>query len=66
MKTWNLENSCFNKFKCGDKVKTRGDMGEFNLVIVKIYNDFYAACKGYGKIRHFNMNVLEKESNDSK
>lgn len=57
--TWSLANSCKGKFKPGDLVKTRGDMGGFILVVEKVHNDHYAACRGYGKVRHFNMNVLE-------
>jgi len=47
------------KFKVGDKVKTKGDLGGFILTITKIYNDHYCAAKGYGKERHFNMQYLE-------
>ena len=46
-------------FKVGDKVKTRGDMGGFKMVITSISNDHYCTCKGYGKQRHFNMCFLE-------
>ncbi len=46
-------------FKVGDKVKTRCDIGEFQLTIVEIHNDHYCTCKGYGKLRHFNMCFLE-------
>jgi hypothetical protein len=46
-------------FKVGDKVRTRGDMGGFKLVITKIHNDHYCTAKGYGKERHFNMGFLE-------
>lgn len=57
---WSLSSNCGSKFEEGDKVKTREDMGGFNLVIITIHNDYYALCRGYGKDRHFNMNVLEK------
>lgn len=46
-------------FKVGDKVKLRGDMGDFKLTITAIHNDHYCAAKGYGKVRHFNMGFLE-------
>lgn len=46
-------------FKVGDKVKTRGDIGGFKLTIVEIHNDHYCTCKGYGKLRHFNVSFLE-------
>lgn len=46
-------------FKVGDKVKTRSDIGGFKLTIVEIHNDHYCACRGYGKLRHFNMCYLE-------
>ena len=46
-------------FKVGDKVKTRSDMGSLNFEIVAIHNDHYCTCKGYGKLRHFNMGYLE-------
>ena len=46
-------------FKVGDKVKTRGDIGGFKLTIIEIHNDHYCTCKGYGKLRHFNMCYLE-------
>jgi len=55
---WNLGNEV-EHFKVGDKVKTRGDMGDFNLTITAIHNDHYCTCKGYCKSRHFNMNVLQ-------
>lgn len=55
---WSLSNEV-NNFKVGDKVKTRSDIGSFNLVITKIHNSHYCSCKGYGKERHFNMNVLQ-------
>ena len=48
-----------DSFKVGDKVKTRGDMGSLNFEIVAIHNDHYCTCKGYGKLRHFNMGYLE-------
>lgn len=56
---WSLSNPVTG-FRVGDKVRTRGDMGGFNLVITKIHNAHYCKAKGYGKERHFNMNVLEK------
>jgi len=46
-------------FKVGDKVRTRGDIGGFKLVITKIHNDHYCTAKGYGKERHFNVSFLE-------
>ena len=46
-------------FSVGDKVKTRGDIGSFNLIIVKIHNEHYCSVKGYGKVRHMNMAFLE-------
>jgi hypothetical protein len=48
-------------FKVGDKVRTRGDMGGFKLVITKIHNDHYCTAKGYGKERHFNIGFLEHD-----
>lgn len=48
-----------DSFKVGDKVKTRSDMGSLNFEIVAIHNDHYCTCKGYGKLRHFNMGYLE-------
>jgi hypothetical protein len=48
-----------DSFKVGDKVKTRSDMGSLNFEIVAIHNDQYCTCKGYGKLRHFNMGYLE-------
>jgi len=65
---WSLENSCEGKFKVGDKVKTRGDIGGFELKIVEIHNSHYCKCKnkyGLGKKRHFNMNCLEKANANS-
>lgn len=56
---WDLSMDCTAKFKAGDRVKTRGDFGGFNLVVVKVHNSHFATCRGYGKDRHFNMNVLE-------
>ena len=56
---WSLGNEV-DKFNVGEKVKTRSDMGNFNLIITKIHNNHYCECKGYGKKRHFNMNCLEK------
>ena len=58
---WSLANPCRDKFKVGQKVRTRGDMGRFNLEIVKIHNLHYCECKTwkFGKKRHFNMNCLE-------
>ena len=47
------------KLQVGDKVKTRMDLGGFNLVVTKIHNEYYAECCGYGKIRHINMDCLE-------
>lgn len=55
----NLFETC-NGFRAGDKVRTRGDMGSFNLTVVKVHNHHYATCRGYGKDRHLNMNILEK------
>jgi hypothetical protein len=46
-------------FQVGDKVKTRSDMGSLNFEIVAIHNNHYCTCKGYGKLRHFNMGYLE-------
>ena len=46
-------------FQVGDKVKTRGDIGGFKLTIVEIHNEHYCTCKGYGKMRKFNMGYLE-------
>ena len=48
-----------HKFKVGQKVKTRGDIGGFNLVIIKIYNDHYCLVNGYGKDRNMNMAFIE-------
>jgi len=58
---WSLGNSCENKFNVGQIVKTRGDMGNFYLRIIRIYNDHYCQCRRlpWGKKRHFNMNCLE-------
>jgi len=58
---WSLLNSCKNKFHVGQRVKTRGDMGSFNLKITNVRNDYYCTCKTWilGKKRHFNMNCLE-------
>lgn len=56
---WDLVMSCKGKFKRGDKVRTRGDFGSFNLIIVTVHNEHFATCRGYGKDRHLNMNVLE-------
>ena len=59
---WSLVNSCKNKFKVGQKVKTRGDMGGYLLWITKIHNNHYCECRRFrfwGKKRHFNMNCLE-------
>lgn len=53
------------EFKEGQKVKTRGDIGEFNLVITKIYNNNYCAVKGYNKERHMNMAFLEPRNDMS-
>ena len=47
------------EFQVGEKVKTRGDIGSFNLVIVKIHNEHYCTVKGYGKERHMNMAFIE-------
>ena len=64
---WSLENNCGWKFRVGQRVVTRGDMGSFNLVITKIHNEYYAECRDVllfgilGKRRHINMNCLEKE-----
>lgn len=46
-------------FKVEDKVRTRGDMGGFKLVITVIHNDHYCTAKGYGKERPFNVSFLE-------
>lgn len=46
-------------FEVGAKVKTMGDMGGFILTIVEIHNEYYCTCKGYGKLRHFNIKYLE-------
>jgi len=62
---WSLSNSCESKFKIGQKVKTRSDMGGYKLIITKIYNHHYAECRDIlffgilGKRRHFNINCLE-------
>ena len=57
---WSLDNTCEN-FRVGDQVRTRGDMGRFNLIITKIHNDYYCECKTwmFGKKRHFNMNCFK-------
>lgn len=55
---WDLGNER-EDFKVGDKVVTRGDMGSFNLKITAIHNKYYCTCKGYGKSRHLNLNVLQ-------
>ena len=47
------------KFKVGDKVKTRGDMGGFNLTVIEVHNNHYCTVRGYGKDRHMNMGYLE-------
>lgn len=62
---WSLSNSCKNKFVVGQKVQTRGDMGQFRLTISRIHNDHYCSCRlrFFGKERHFNMNCLEVISN---
>ncbi len=63
--SWSLNNSCKYKFKVGQQVKTRSDIGGYNLVVTKIHNAFYAECRDklplgiLGKRRHFNMNCLE-------
>lgn len=46
-------------FHEGQKVKTRGDIGGFNLVIVKIHNEDFCTVRGYGKDRHMNMAFIE-------
>lgn len=46
-------------FKEGQKVRTRGDIGSFNLTIVKIHNDHYCTVRGYGKDRHMNLAFIE-------
>ena len=48
-----------HRFKVGQKVKTRGDIGDFNLVITRIFNDHFCTVKGYGKDRHMNMAFIE-------
>lgn len=58
-KEWSLKNENDGRLSIGDKVRTRGDMGGFNLTVVEIYNNHFCCCKGYGKLRHFNMNTLE-------
>jgi len=55
---WDLGNER-EDFQVGDKVVTRSDMGSFNLTITAIHNKHYCTCKGYGKSRHFNLNVLQ-------
>ena len=65
MMTWSLSTER-NDFFVGQKVRTRGDMGRFNLTIVKIHNRHFCACKGYGKIRHLNMNCLEPINKEPK
>jgi hypothetical protein len=64
---WSLTNPVII-FKENEKVKTRGDFGHFNLKIIKIHNTHYCKCRQllfnfipFGKLRHFNMNVLEKQ-----
>ncbi len=59
--SWDLQNSCKAKFKVGDEVETRGDMGNFKMKIIQIHNDHYCRCRTWvwGKDRHFNMNCLE-------
>ncbi len=59
MKCIPMDRTDNSTLKVGDKVKTRGDLGGFNLVIVEIHNEYYATCRGYGKLRHFNMDCLE-------
>ena len=59
---WSLGNNCSGKFKVGQRVKTRGDMGSYVLFVRKLYNGWYCGCsvrKHIGRIRHFNMNCLE-------
>ena len=50
-------------FKVGDKVRTRGDMGNFKMIIKAIHNDYYCTCidnKLFNKKeRHFNMGYLD-------
>jgi len=47
------------KFKEGQRVKTRGDIGDLNFTIEKIHNKHYCTVKGYGKLRHMNMAFIE-------
>ena len=47
------------EFREGQKVRTRHDIGGFNLTIIKIHNKHYCSVKGYNKERHMNMAFLE-------
>lgn len=50
----------------GQKIKTRGDIGSFNGVIVKIHNENFCTIFSHGKNRHMNMAFIEPraESNN--
>ena len=60
--TWSLANSCEGRFEVGQRVRTRGDMGSFEVTIVIIHNSHFCKARTwrFGKLRHFNMNVLEE------
>ena len=57
---WCLCNDNNGRLEEGDRVKMRGDMGGFILTIEKIHNEVYCTARGYNKLRHINMNCLEK------
>jgi hypothetical protein len=48
----------------GQKIKTRGDIGSFNGVIVQIHNEAYCTIRSYGKRRHMNMAFIEPRAKD--
>lgn len=43
----------------GQKIKTRGDIGSYTGVIVKIHNESYCTVFSHGKHRHMNMAFIE-------
>jgi hypothetical protein len=52
------------KLEVGDKVKTRGDMGSFKMIVTQIHNGHYCECRQlilgipFGKERHFCIEYL--------
>lgn len=57
---WSLSHSCKGKFEVGQKVRTRGDMGNIKMEIVKIHNEHFCECRThkFGRLQHWNMNCL--------